>query len=105
MGLAGTGGGGGNLSWGSFIDAIDYKTGKIVWRHESSGSSGLLSTAGGVLFTGNGQNLEAWDAKTGKALWHAQIGGTSHPPETFLLDGRQCVLATGSAGMFLFVLY
>jgi alcohol dehydrogenase (cytochrome c) len=102
MGLGGTGGGGG-LNWGTFIAAIDYKTGKIVWRHEAAGS-GVLTTAGGVLFTGNGQNLEAWDAKTGKALWHAQIGGTSHPPETFLLDGKQRVLATGSAGMYMFVM-
>jgi len=56
------------------------------------------------LFTADGQNLEALDAKTGKALWHAQIGGTSHPPETFLLDGKQRILATGSAGMYLFVM-
>ncbi len=104
MGLGGTGGGG-NLSWGTQIVAIDYKTGKIVWRHEiNGGSSGLLSTAGGLLFLSNGQNVEAWDAATGKALWHAQIGGLSSPPETFLLDGKQHLLATGSAGLFLFVL-
>ncbi len=33
MGLGGTMSGA-FLSYGSFIDAIDYKTGKIVWRHE-----------------------------------------------------------------------
>ncbi len=104
MGLGGTGGGAG-LNWGTNIDAIDYKTGKIAWRHEiNGGSSGLLSTAGGVLFASDGQDFVAWDAATGKALWHAQIGGLSSPPETFMLDGKQHVLATGSAGLYLFVL-
>jgi alcohol dehydrogenase (cytochrome c) len=104
MGLGGTGGGAG-LNWGTFVDAIDYKTGKVAWRHEiTGGSSGLLSTAGGVLFANDGQNFVAWDAATGKPLWHTQIGGISSPPETFMLDGKQHVLATGAAGLYLFVL-
>jgi alcohol dehydrogenase (cytochrome c) len=104
MGLGGTGGGA-NLSWGTHIIAIDYKTGKIVWRKElNGGSSGLLSTAGGLLFLSNGTNIEAWDALTGKGLWYSQIGGLSSPPETFLLDGKQHVLATGSAGLYMFVM-
>src|SRR5580698_747782 len=104
MGLGGTGGGGG-ASWGTFLDAIDYKTGKVAWRHEiSGGSSGLLSTAGGVLFSSDGQNVVGWEAATGKPLWHSQIGGLSSPPETFLMDGKQHLLATGAAGLFLFVL-
>jgi alcohol dehydrogenase (cytochrome c) len=104
MGLGGTGGGAG-LNWGTFIDAIDYKTGKVAWRHEiTGGSSGLLSTAGGVLFANDGQNFVAWNAATGKPLWHTQIGGISSPPETFMLDGKQHILATGAAGLYLFVL-
>jgi alcohol dehydrogenase (cytochrome c) len=104
MGLGGTGGGA-SLNWGTHIIAIDYKTGKITWRHEiNGGSSGLLSTAGGLLFLSDGPNLEAWDAATGKALWYSQIGGLSSPPETFLLDGKQHVLATGSGGLYMFVL-
>ena len=104
MGLGGTGGGAG-LNFGTYIIAIDYKTGKIVWRKEiNGGSSGLLSTAGGLLFLSNGQNVEAWDAATGKALWYSQIGGLSSPAETFLLDGRQHVLATGAGALYMFVL-
>ena len=104
MGLGGTGGGAG-LNWGTYIDAIDYKTGKVAWRHEiSGGSTGLLSTAGGVLFANDGQNFVAWEAATGKPLWHAQIGGISSPPETFMLDGKQHVLAAGGTGLYLFVL-
>jgi alcohol dehydrogenase (cytochrome c) len=104
MGLGGTGGGG-NLSWGTYIVAIDYKTGKISWRKEiNGGSSGLLSTAGGLLFLSNAQNVEAWDAATGKGLWYSQIGGLSSPAETFMLDGKQHMLFTGAAGLYLFVL-
>jgi alcohol dehydrogenase (cytochrome c) len=104
MGLGGTSGGG-NLSWGTNLVAIDYKTGKVVWRKElNGGSSGLLSTAGGLLFLSNGQDVEAWDAATGKGLWYSQIGGLSSPPETFMLDGKQHFLFTGAAGLYMFVL-
>jgi len=104
MGLGGTGGGA-NLSWGTNIIAIDFKTGKVVWRKEiNGGSSGLLSTGGGLLFLSDGPNIEAWDAATGKGLWYSQIGGLSSPPETFMLDGKQHVLATGAGGLYMFVL-
>jgi outer membrane protein assembly factor BamB len=97
--------GGANLSWGTNIVAIDYKTGKISWRKEiNGGSSGLLTTAGGLIFLSNGPNVEAWDAATGKGLWYSQIGGLSSPPETFMLDGKQHLLFTGAAGLYLFVL-
>jgi alcohol dehydrogenase (cytochrome c) len=103
MGLGGTMNGGG-ASYGSFIDAIDYRTGEVVWRHEVSGSSGLLSTAGGLLFSGDGQNLVAYESKTGKPLWHARIGGSGNAPETYILDGKQYVLATGGDQLYAFVL-
>lgn len=104
MGLGGTGGGA-NLSWGTNIVAIDYKTGKIVWRKEiNGGSAGLLSTAGGLLFLSDGPNVEAWDAATGRGLWYSQIGGLSSPPETFLLDGKQHLLAAGAGALYMFVL-
>ena len=47
----------------SYMTAIDYKTGKVVWRHEISGGAGLLSTAGGLLFSGDGQNLVGPEAR------------------------------------------
>ncbi len=105
MGLGGTGGGA-NLSYGTNIVAIDYRTGKIAWRKElNGGSSGLLSTAGGVLFLSNGQNVEAWDAATGKGLWYSQIGGLSAPPVTFMLDGKQHLLLSAGGGLYMFVLH
>ena len=105
MGLGGTSGGG-NLNWGTYIVAVDYKTGKITWRKELNGGSvGLLSTAGGLLFLSNGPNVEAWDAATGKGLWYSQIGGLSSPAETFMLDGKQHMLFTGANGLlYMFVL-
>ncbi len=91
------------IEYGTFIDAIDYKTGKVVWRHQlSSGNVGLLSTAGGLLFTNDGQNFAAWDAKTGTPVWHTQIGGLSAPAETFMLDGKQVILASAGTGLYMF---
>jgi alcohol dehydrogenase (cytochrome c) len=104
MGLGGASGGA-NLSWGTNIVAVDYKTGKITWRKElNGGSAGLLSTAGGLLFLSNGQNVEAWDLTNGKGLWYSQIGGLGGPPETFMLDGKQHMLFSAGGGLFLFVL-
>jgi alcohol dehydrogenase (cytochrome c) len=104
MGLGGSGGGGG-ASFGTFLDAIDYKTGKVVWRHElTNGSVGLTSTAGGVLFMSNGGGIEAIRLTDGNPLWHSDIGALSSPPETFMLDGKQQVLASGGTGLSMFVL-
>jgi hypothetical protein len=47
---------------------------------------------------------EALQATDGKPLWHSEIGALSSPPETFLLDGKQHVLATGVTGLYMFVL-
>ncbi len=103
MGLGGTMGGG-SLGWGTNLVAVDYKTGKTVWRKEiNGGSTGLLSTAGGVLFLNNAPNVEAWDAATGKALWYSQIGGLASPPETFMLDGKQHLLFNAGT-LYMFVL-
>ena len=104
MGLGGISGGA-NLSWGTNLVAVDYKTGKITWRKElNGGSAGLLSTAGGLLFLSNGPNVEAWDAATGKGLWYSQIGGLSAPATTFMLDGKQHLLFSAGGGLYLFVL-
>jgi alcohol dehydrogenase (cytochrome c) len=105
MGLGGTAGGGG-ASYGSYLDAIDYKTGNVVWRHRLSanGSLGALSTAGGLVFSGDGQNLVAYDASNGTPLWHSRIGTTGNAPQTYMLDGKQYVLAIGGDQLLAFVL-
>jgi alcohol dehydrogenase (cytochrome c) len=103
MGLGGVTGGAG-LSWGAYLDAIDYKTGKVVWRHKLTGGSvGLLTTAGGLLFMSKGDGIEAIEAASGKPLWHSDIGTLTAPPETFLVDGKQYVLAASNSGLFMFL--
>jgi alcohol dehydrogenase (cytochrome c) len=96
-------------SMGSYIAAIDYKTGKTVWRHRypgtGGGGNGLLTTAGGLLFGGDaGGNLVAYEAATGKILWHARLGQISNAPQTYLLDGHQYVLQAAGDTLYAFVL-
>ncbi len=98
----------------SSLNAIDYKTGKIVWSRPQAttatgptgGPMGLLSTAGGLLFGNDGGgNFVAYDAKTGTPLWHAGLGtNTSNGPETFLLDGRQYVVVGAGDSLYAFAL-
>ena len=98
-------------SMGSFLTAIDYKTGKIAWRHKYSaaggfgGGNGLLTTAGKLLFAGDiSGNFVAYDAANGKSIWHSRIGNVSNAPQTYLLDGRQYVLVAAGDQLFAFYL-
>jgi len=97
-------------SGGTFLTAIDYKTGKVAWRHPywggGGGGGGLLTTAGGLLFAGDGGgNLVAHDAATGKPLWNTRIGGVTNAPQTYMLDGRQYVIAATGDMVWSFVMY
>jgi len=94
---------------GRFLSAIDYRTGKAVWRHPYygyGGGGGLLTTAGKVLFAGDGEgSLVAHDALTGKPLWNTRIGTITNAPQTFMLDGHQYVIAATGDAMWAFMLY
>lgn len=97
-------------SGGTFLTAIDYKTGKVVWRHryysDGGGGGGLLATAGGLVFGGDGAgSLVAHDAETGKPLWNSRIGRVTNPPQTYMLDGRQYVIAATGDRVWCFVMY
>jgi alcohol dehydrogenase (cytochrome c) len=86
-----------NLWAESFIEAMDYQTGKIRWMHgigDGESTSGILTTAGNLLFTAdNEDNLLALDPATGKTLWHVSVGGRLvASPMTYELDGRQYLL-------------
>jgi alcohol dehydrogenase (cytochrome c) len=94
----------------TYITAIDYKTGKVVWRHpcytEGLPGGGLLTTAGGLLFGGDGAgSLVAFDALTGKPIWNTRIGRVTNPPQTFMLDGHQYVIAATGDTIWSFMLY
>ena len=92
---------------GSFITAIDPKTAKVVWRHTlAGGATGLLTTAGRLLFGGDGGgNLVAFDPANGKPLWHSRIGNVTNAPQTYMLDGRQHLIAAAGDALFVFAQY
>jgi alcohol dehydrogenase (cytochrome c) len=96
-------------SGGSFLTAIDYKTGEVKWRrpyYGQGGGGGLLTTAGKLLFAGDGGgNLVAHDVVTGKPLWHTHIGGVTNAPQTYMLDGHQYLIAATGDSVWCFVLY
>ena len=97
-------------SGGSFLTAIDYKTGNIAWRHAypqgSGGGGGLLTTAGKVLFAGDGGgNIVAHDVFTGNPLWHAKIGNVTNAPQTYMLDDHQYLLVATGDTLWSFLLY
>ena len=98
-------------SVGKYITAIDYKTGKIAWRHlqvsagEGAGNTGLTTTAGKLLFGGDANgNLVAYDPANGKPLWHTHLGQVSNAVETYMLDGRQYILAASGDSLYAFAL-
>ena len=97
---------------GSYLTAIDYKTGKIAWRHKyrtlgnDARAPGLLTTAGALLFAGDvSGNLIAFDPANGKILWHSYVGQVTNAPETYTVDGRQYVLAAAGDTVYAFTLY
>jgi alcohol dehydrogenase (cytochrome c) len=96
---------------GGFLTAIDYKTGKVAWRHRYPGTggslgSGMLTTAGKLLFAGDlGGNLVAYDPADGKILWHSHLGQVSNAPETYMLDGHQYILVAAGDSLYAFTMY
>jgi alcohol dehydrogenase (cytochrome c) len=100
-------------STGDYLDAIDYRTGKIAWRHKFPGGggagpqgTGVLATAGKLLFAHDPSgNLVAFDPATGKPLWHSHMGMGTNAPETYMLDGHQYILAAAGDALFAFTLY
>jgi alcohol dehydrogenase (cytochrome c) len=98
-------------SMGTYLTAIDYKTGKIAWRHKHASlggfgaGNGVLTTAGGLVFAGDvSGNLIAYEAAKGKILWHARLGNVSNAPQTYTLDGKQYLLVASGDALYSFYL-
>ena len=98
-------------SMGTYLTAIDYKTGKIAWRHKHASlggfgaGNGVLTTAGGLVFAGDvSGNLIAYEAAKGKILWHARLGNVSNAPQTYTLDGKQYLLVAAGDALYSFYL-
>lgn len=91
---------------GNALLAIDYRTGKAVWRHDwpsGSGVTHMLTTAGKLLFTSNGQNLIAFEPSNGKILWHTGLmAAPSAGAITYLVDGKQYLLVAAGDSLYAF---
>jgi len=96
--------------WGKgVIEAIDYKTGEIRWKHQvgpNGSGAGVLTTDSGLAFTGDAfGNMLVLNTSTGKTLWHAGLGAPIQTsPITYMLDGRQYVVTGSGSVMFAWVL-
>jgi alcohol dehydrogenase (cytochrome c) len=108
-------GGSGRGLWSQHVlEAINTRTGEIVWAHPyptvggsgGLGGPGILSTAGKLLFTGDySGNFIAYSPSDGKALWHFPVlHSVSNGPETYVLNGRQYVVVGAGDTLFAFAL-
>jgi alcohol dehydrogenase (cytochrome c) len=93
----------------SYLQAIDYKTGKVTWSHHwpsGSGLSGWLSTAGKLLFGGDpAGNFLAFDPENGNLLWHTRLNmNISNGPMTYELDGVQYLVVGANDLLLAFTL-
>jgi alcohol dehydrogenase (cytochrome c) len=94
----------------SAVEAIDYQTGKIKWKHvfpgEGDSLSGILTTAGKLLLTGDPSgNFIAFDPADGKILWHTRLTkSVSNGAMTYELDGRQYVVVGAGEMLYAFTL-
>jgi alcohol dehydrogenase (cytochrome c) len=98
-----------NLWTNSTVRALDYRTGKVVWNHETGDGesvAGILTTAGHLLLTADTSgNLLALNPATGKTLWHLNAGGKlDASPMTYQLDGRQYLIFAVQDNLFAFAL-
>ncbi|MGC1457085.1 MAG: PQQ-binding-like beta-propeller repeat protein [Steroidobacteraceae bacterium] len=87
------------------IDAIDLKTGQVVWskRQRAPVASSLLASAGGLVFSGaRDRRLRAYDAANGNVLWQVVLNASpSSSPATYSVDGVQyLVVIAGGGGAF-----
>jgi acido-empty-quinoprotein group A len=108
----GYGGGGGGGFSEPVLEALDYKTGKVVWSHVyptgnfGNAGAGILTTAGKLLFTGDpAGNLIAYDPAAGRILWHFRTGSNvSNGPMTYQLDGKQYMVVGAGDTLYAFAL-
>jgi len=84
------------------IEAIDLKTGHVVWsrRQRAPIASSLLASAGGLVFSGaRDRRFRAYDAATGAVLWQSVLNTSpSSSPATYAVEGVQYVVVVAGGG-------
>ncbi len=84
------------------VEAIDLKTGRVVWsmRQRAPIASSLLASAGGLVFSGaRDRRFRAYDAATGKVLWQVGLNASpSSSPATYSVGGVQYVVVVAGGG-------
>ncbi len=94
----------------SQLEALDYKTGDVRWKHvyhdTGGGHAGVLTTKGKLLFTGDpSENAIAFDPADGRILWHAGLASSvSNGPMTYMLNNRQYVVFGAGDMLYAFTL-
>jgi len=96
---------------GNVLQAIDGKTGELIWENRyGSNANGAamrgISLYEDKIFVATSEaHLMAFDAKTGKNLWHFQTGNSLYAGAiTYMLDGRQYVLMPSGTALTAFAL-
>jgi PQQ-dependent dehydrogenase (methanol/ethanol family) len=88
--------------WGN-VSAVDYDTGKIVWKVKTQQPmiGGIMATAGGLVFAGEGNGqFKAYDSKTGNVLWNFQAGaGVNAPPASYTVGGKQYIVVAAGGNV------
>jgi alcohol dehydrogenase (cytochrome c) len=84
------------------IEAVDLKTGELLWVHRQRApiASSLLATGGGVLFAGDfDRRFHAFDAKTGAQVWETPLPASANAsPISFSAGGVQYVAVVAGSG-------
>ncbi len=94
---------------GNALRALDYQTGKTVWKHDFPGNgtlSGLLTTAGKLLFAGDGLSTSSpstppAERYSGTRAW-VQISATVR--SRTCIDNKQYVLVGAGDSLYSFAL-
>jgi len=88
--------------WGN-VSAVDYDTGKIVWKVKTQQPmiGGIMATAGGLVFAGEGNGqFKAYDSRTGNVLWNFQAGaGVNAPPASYTVGGKQYIVVAAGGNV------
>jgi alcohol dehydrogenase (cytochrome c) len=103
----GVGGGPASVPPDQGIEAIDAKTGNIVWKFPMVRvglSSGLVGTSGGFVFAASAEGqLLALDEKTGKPLWHLRLNSpVNSSPMVYMAGGKEFIAITASTQLLTF---